>query len=491
MKNRDSTKLIALGIISLTFFLYSYWLNLSRPGVYYEKGWYGWYDQSQYLQMAQDMASFSLAGGHYVYGLGYPVLGAIFYNIYPLDPFLIPNAVIFICTILLTYLTARKYLSEELSIFSSLVLLFATPLINYVTVPWSSTVSLFCLSILFYIVSNGVRSKFTSALVGICFAWTFSARFVDAVFLVPLAVAFFIESKNEKNFARDIVIAVISAGIIVSIVLFTQQVYFGSPFRTPYSDSQEHDYPGLGIFDISRIPDSLFSVIINPFMKYDQVEAPLLLSAFIFIFSPLGVISMLKTKQRLVWLALLLGFIMAIFFYSSFIAFGAYNLKYWCIHYIKMWFPALSILSVSGVFYLLSQKSNVYSSLFLILLVVSSLLVISSLLSVQHDGSLPVITLTTDKDAYKMGENITISTLLRNLNGTGIRSKKIICLMDSIDMHGSYVSHTIHLEDQGDGYYVGTYFLDKYSPVDANSDGWMVKVMYAGRMAEKGIVLNH
>jgi hypothetical protein len=486
MSKEDVKRLAVLGLISLVFFLYFYWLNLARPGAYYEKGWFGWYDQGQYLNMARDMASFSLPAEHYVYGLGYPILGAVFYKIYALDPFLIPNALMFVGTILLTYMSARKYLSDELSLCSSLILLFATPLATYVTVPWSSTVSLFCLSVLFYIASIGKRNRYTSMLVGICVAWTFSARFVDAVFLVPLAVAFFIESRNEKNLARDAAVAIISAGIILSMVLLTQQIYFGSAFKTPYFHL-ENDYPGLGIFDISRIPDSIFSVFINPFMKYDQVEAPLLINAFIFIFSPLGAISMLRTNHRLEWLALLIGFVLALSFYSSFIAFDAYDIKYGCIHYIKMWFPVLSILSVSGIFYLLSQKSKFHSSLFLVLLVISSLFIISSLLSVQNEGPLPIVTLTTDKDAYKMSENITITVMLKNLDGKGISGKKVNCLMDSIDMHGNFVTHTIHLEDHGEGTYVGTYFLDKYNPVDSNSKGWQVKAMYGGRIASKGI----
>jgi hypothetical protein len=90
---------IALGatfFLSLVWFLYVWWLYPVRPwGAY--KGYFGFYDQSQYLAIARDLASGHLPSREgYVYGLAYPLLGAPFLKLgMTVEPFLVPNALAF------------------------------------------------------------------------------------------------------------------------------------------------------------------------------------------------------------------------------------------------------------------------------------------------------------------------------------------------------------------------------------------------------------
>jgi hypothetical protein len=68
--------------------------------------------------------------------------------------------------------------------------------------------------------------------------FTFAARFLDAAFLAVLAVPLLFDLR--KNLMM-LIAAVSSSAVIVGLVLWTQDVAFGSPFKTPYSF---HTRPG-------------------------------------------------------------------------------------------------------------------------------------------------------------------------------------------------------------------------------------------------------
>ncbi len=81
-------------------FLYGWWTNLFNPiwrtGI--DKGWFGWTDQSSYLQIAIDLAQGRVTKPLY-YGPGYPVMAIPFLHVLPQDPFLFPNLILFVLSL--------------------------------------------------------------------------------------------------------------------------------------------------------------------------------------------------------------------------------------------------------------------------------------------------------------------------------------------------------------------------------------------------------
>ncbi len=63
----------------------------ARPGAraLYPLGWWGWFDQGQYLRSLRAFAALDLRPGEHWYPLGYALLGAPFVGVLPRDPFLL------------------------------------------------------------------------------------------------------------------------------------------------------------------------------------------------------------------------------------------------------------------------------------------------------------------------------------------------------------------------------------------------------------------
>lgn len=83
---------IRLGGLLLTLYYVGGMLRAkARPGAstLYPLGWWGWWDQSQYLRSAHALARFDLTSAVHWYPLGYAVLGAPFERLMPMHPFLL------------------------------------------------------------------------------------------------------------------------------------------------------------------------------------------------------------------------------------------------------------------------------------------------------------------------------------------------------------------------------------------------------------------
>lgn len=82
-----------VGMLLVAVYLSSYLSNPAVPGNAgrFPLGWWGWWDQSQYLLSARSLAHGDLLPGHHWYPLGYAVLGAPFTLLSRLHPFLVPD----------------------------------------------------------------------------------------------------------------------------------------------------------------------------------------------------------------------------------------------------------------------------------------------------------------------------------------------------------------------------------------------------------------
>ena len=60
----------------------------------YPEGWWGWWDQGQYLKCAASLAHGTLTSDTYWYPLGYPMIGALFYRFTPQHAFFLPDLIL-------------------------------------------------------------------------------------------------------------------------------------------------------------------------------------------------------------------------------------------------------------------------------------------------------------------------------------------------------------------------------------------------------------
>src|ERR1700704_6247018 len=86
-------------LTAFLYFLYAWFLNPARPGRL-TTGYFGYYDQSQYLAIARDLAAGHLPSRQgYVYGLAYPLIAVPFLKLGLTEPFVVPNGLAFAGTI--------------------------------------------------------------------------------------------------------------------------------------------------------------------------------------------------------------------------------------------------------------------------------------------------------------------------------------------------------------------------------------------------------
>ena len=355
LKKRSHCWIYVAGISTATFVI-SYLLHGQNPIV--ENNWFGWWDQSQYLLIARNLAQFTIVPSQYLYGLGYPILGALFYNLYPTNPFLIPNLLMYLLTSWVYLHIVRQYLSEELSFLTILLMLWATQLTTFFVVPWNNSIAIVGMGILIYLGSVVREIRWThSIIIGLVIGWVFAARYVDVFFLLPVTLYIYI--REFRRLRSQIKFALLSAGVafgIFCVILYTHQYAFGSFFKTPYHLHLQpggHSDQSLSAFQIYRVPDHLYSLIINPYqfhhLKYGLLNTPLLGYSFFFIFSLTGFSYLIFYRQNWMIAVIFVTMLFSFVFYGSFTSTRASDLKYHCLRYFALWYPLLTLTAVLGI----------------------------------------------------------------------------------------------------------------------------------------------
>jgi len=350
--------LVILIIIAAFYFVfYQLFVNGSFPNHDFQ-GYYMWYDQSRYLLMAKELSQLKLI--NYDYGLGYPILGALFMFLYPKDPFLIPNFVIWIVSLGLYFKICQKIFSDKIfPIVCFLFYIFTTNIIQYVAIPWNSTVVLLANMVIAYFGVNGKRNFRNSLIVVLMLVWIFSARYIDLIFSSILSLLYFwplIEKRKYKHLL--IITAVLLLGIF--LILFTHKVKFGSYFKTPYA---HHLDPEGKISDqdpskyqLKYITSDLKGILFGT--KEFSYFPSLLNASFYFVFIPFGILIGLFEKHKKFIFLSSAAMTLAILFYASFPHFSVNGLKVGAIHYIKAWIPFMIIYFMFFVRFLINYAEK-------------------------------------------------------------------------------------------------------------------------------------
>lgn len=136
-------RLVGLALVAI--YLSSYLGNPAVPGNHgrFPQGWWGWWDQSQYLLSAQSFAHEDFAPAHHWYPLGYSLLGAPFLLLSSAHPYLLPD----LACLLASY-AAFLVFARAVGVgprWAALLFLLATcgneALRNVWAEPWNTTLS--------------------------------------------------------------------------------------------------------------------------------------------------------------------------------------------------------------------------------------------------------------------------------------------------------------------------------------------------------------
>lgn len=317
----------------IVVFLFTYAVDHVRPGALWQNGWYDiWYDQGQYMKMLQSIPNGSL--GPFTYPPIYPFLAWLTAPLYPGDPFLPLNAVMFELFTVLSWRLFSRYLQPSVA-FLALIILCHTS-VKVFEVPWTSTITATGIAVLMWIICSGRISARWGIVAGLWVGLIYGARIGDVVLsgaLAAVAIAF-AWRKNGVAFASSIAL---SAGAMIGTVMLVTHRLTGSWFGHYFQAVRSQG------FSLLSMPWRLYGYFIdafsfhretNPFSEPVWVVLPGLLLV------PVG-LSVLWRRQRRLGIAVAALCITWLITYGPFVAVTALSLKYGSVHYVKALFPVL------------------------------------------------------------------------------------------------------------------------------------------------------
>lgn len=391
--NKEKKPVILILVITSIAFSIGYFLHPARPGVHFfqlvngQFDWRLWYDQSQYYHMSQTIVNGTFSSSDYVYGLGYPVLGIPFGALEKLSTafsdhqFFLPNLLLLIGIAYITF-DYSNHLNKntKISILCVILLLFSTVFLIWFIEPWNNHVLSFAVLAVFYLLQKNYPNVSNKKIIlaGLIAGLTFSSRYIDVIWLMPMFMTFLF-FKPKK------VVYLIPGVIIILVVLFSHSLFFDDPLRLPnqyvlFLEDEKLEMPlytevGLDKFstDISTIGIRTFCIFIYPtycipdLTGNEFVDAwwhnalynkiPILANGFgILIFSPLGIwlfFRKLQGSQKWIFVSLIISFLASMIFYTSIYTYSSGLTPFFRYH--LFWLPIFLIFSIYGIRHVLTK----------------------------------------------------------------------------------------------------------------------------------------
>lgn len=349
--------LVVVACAALALFGYAYAIHPARPGALNPPGWYGFFDQSHYLDLARDLAAGNLPGRpHYIYGLGYPALAVPFVKLRPGgDAFVVVDALAFAATMVMVVVLGRRLRSVAFGVACAAALAVATPLLDTMVVPWNTTVTVVAVLVALVVVTGAGRLRVTHGVaLGLAVGMAFAARYVDAAF--PALIGGFALVRAGRQAWRVWLASGVVALLVVVPMLVTHAAVLDSPWRTPYSQQPGKEGAGsnqqtLSNFEVGRVPRNFLEVFVTG--KSDgrrQTVDPLGRQFVWAALAPLGVLALVRRRHRLL-VPVAVAFatsVLGSLVYLSYPGSRGDHLVYGNIHYWKAWFPLWAVLALYG-----------------------------------------------------------------------------------------------------------------------------------------------
>jgi hypothetical protein len=356
---RREAVLAGLLVLGGVFFLYRWAVafDLGRSSANAPYGWYGGFDQSYYLHEAHLLGHFeAIPADQFVFGPGYPVLAAPFARSddigWPFhDPFLPANLAVWLLTVAAIFLVGRRLYGAAVGALAALALMFASPLVRFVVVPWNTTAVLGALMVTILVGLVRTLRLWHGVILGAAVGLAYSARYIDALWIAAVALAIVVARSAAAGRLR--VLLGVALGLLVVVpTLLLQWHAFGNPFLISYSQQ------GFGVdrFHVSNIWTHAVQFFVSPIFLTDGpvqtvVSEPLLSSMFLIVFVPIGLVQTLHAaarSRRILVAATAATCVVAVLFYLSYRDTGTSGLQFGAGHYFKPWFPLWALCATWG-----------------------------------------------------------------------------------------------------------------------------------------------
>lgn len=199
--------------------------------------WSAWHDQLNYYNMLAKIRAGTFGSNDFTYGLGYPLLAALFAWTCPSDPYFPLNLLCYVAMVILGFRVLQQ-LKMPWGWSLLVCAWFAmNPFLPQVSVvPWSSTPSMVAAAVITLIVlKTELRWQHYLAF-GISAGVLFASRYVDVMFALPAGLYLIAREirLRRTRWMMQLAPGLIAFLVIVSSVFVAHKVYFGGFLRNPY-----------------------------------------------------------------------------------------------------------------------------------------------------------------------------------------------------------------------------------------------------------------
>lgn len=329
---------IALAVAAALIFLFAYITDPNRPAAVFRLGWYGWYDQGEYLNMLRSIASGTL--GRFQYPLGYPMLAWTLSWLNPGDPFLPFDILAFTAFVWLSWrIMDGVVVSQALRLMAALAL--AIGALRYFVEPWSSTPSALAMAFILYACLCRPLDARWGALAGAAAGVMFAARIVDvALGLAVIAAAAGVDWKRKERMPGRFLAAVaLVCGLVVAAVLGADVHYSGELLGSYYKQQVDQ-----GLSSPLAMVFKLYGYFLDPlaFERESQsIAIPVWRVLPLVLLAP-GGLMLLRRKRPDLCAAGIAAVAAWLATYGLFTAVSGLTLRYDSEHYAKILFPILT-----------------------------------------------------------------------------------------------------------------------------------------------------
>lgn len=414
----EATFLFCLTVLIAQLVLYL--LHPVNPLTGGDADWYGWWDQSKYLESADALRRFDLSPGKHWYPLGYSFLGAAGGWVFPGDPFLLVNAILLAvyCFCFIRFFSAYIGVMPSGAILIGSLLFpltieypanpMSVPVLLQFTVPWNTiAVSAYYMAALLALQrSRSTPSRSPDIILGSLSILVLFTRPSDLLPLMVLGFAYLFTRIRQKDGWKNIVAGILAGSSVLSIFLVLMLAIYGG-LETPYSSLSNNI--GLGF---SNLPERFYAIYVDATPTWGENISIFSMQPWLYLAVPAAIIWFaIGGREALVTGLMVLTSAIVYLSYNDFAPLNVFRFQ--LLHYITWALPVISAAGVCGIWAITRRPELRWISL---ILVAASVLVAAYRVNPQ---ALPV-----DSSSVSIGESGTIVSLdlgsQRNLDAIDI-----------------------------------------------------------------------
>ena len=336
-----------LCVVACFWYFTAYLLNPATPAPS-AVGWWGFFDQGLYYRTTMDLAAGHLLPSNYWYG--YPLLGAIFYQLMPLHPYFIPNLTLILLMVSSYFAACRLFCSRLEAWGLVIVAIFADSMLRdgCLIIPWNTLpeYAAFYLCFYFLIFTRATLPRF--ALCAFFCGLACASRFTESEILAVVYLFALIDLRGWGTRLFAVALFAFAFGIALALNLGTN-LYFYHALRSPYMVGQWGDFSTSHY--LLKIYQLLFDgdFLTGPNAALHPPTRQILESYWPFIFMLPGAVFLVRTYGWKV-LGFFLGILLSVAFYllynptnnaPYFWSYGSFHYFWW----LMPWLAFITYLS--------------------------------------------------------------------------------------------------------------------------------------------------